>query len=69
MTVAWINRGLAAAILVFLVLVPPLHVLSEFNLSQVGTRSLWLGIAAASVVFLAAVERTASSRRLASAGE
>ena len=54
MTVAWINRGLAAAILVFLVLVPPLHVLSKFNLSQVGTRSLWLGIAAASVVFLAA---------------
>jgi branched-chain amino acid transport system permease protein len=51
---AWINRGLGAAILLFLVLVPPLHVVSQFNLSQVGTRSLWLGIAAASVIFLAA---------------
>ena len=54
MKVAWINRGVAAAVLVFLFLIPPLHVLSGFNLSQVGTRSLWLGIAAASVVFLAA---------------
>ena len=51
---AWINRALAAGILAFLVLVPPLHVVSAFNLSQIGTRSLWLGIAAASVVFLAA---------------
>jgi branched-chain amino acid transport system permease protein len=51
--VAWINRGLAAAILVVLFVLPPLHVVSAFNLSQIGTRSLWLGIAAASVVFLA----------------
>jgi branched-chain amino acid transport system permease protein len=51
--VRWLNRGLVAAILVFLVLLPPLHLVSDFNLSQVGTRSLWLGIAAASVVFLA----------------
>jgi branched-chain amino acid transport system permease protein len=51
---AWINRILAVGVLAFLVLVPPLHVVSAFNLSQIGTRSLWLGIAAASVVFLAA---------------
>jgi branched-chain amino acid transport system permease protein len=51
--VAWINRGLAAAIVVFLFVLPPLHLVSGFNLSQIGTRSLWLGIAAASVVFLA----------------
>ena len=51
--VRWLNRGLAAAILLVLVLLPPLHLVSDFNLSQVGTRSLWLGIAAASVVFLA----------------
>ncbi len=49
----WINRLVATAILVFLVVAPPLHVVSNFNLSQVGVRSLWLGIAAASVVFLA----------------
>jgi len=49
----WINRAVAAGILVFLVLAPPLHIVSDFNLSQVGIRSLWLGIAAASVVFLA----------------
>ena len=49
-----INRAIAAAILVFLVVAPPLHVVSAFNLSQIGTRSLWLGIAAASIVFLAA---------------
>jgi branched-chain amino acid transport system permease protein len=51
---AWFNRLLAAAIIVFLVLLPPLHLISAFNLSQVGTRALWLGIAASSVVFLAA---------------
>ena len=51
---AWINRALAVAILGLLVLLPPLHLVSAFNLSQVGTRSLWLGIAASSVVFLAA---------------
>ena len=33
---AWLNRALAAGILVFLVLVPPLHVVSAFNLSQIG---------------------------------
>jgi branched-chain amino acid transport system permease protein len=49
---AWINRAVAVAILVFLVLVPPLHVLSSFNLSTIGVRSLWMGIAAASIVFL-----------------
>lgn len=49
----WINRAVAAVIVVFLVLVPPLHVVSAFNLSQLGVRSLWLGIAAASIVFLA----------------
>jgi branched-chain amino acid transport system permease protein len=52
--VAWINRGLGVAVLLFLFVAPPLHVFSQFNLSQIGTRSLWLGIAAASVVFLAA---------------
>ena len=51
---SWINRILAVGVLVFLVVLPPLHVVSAFNLSQIGTRSLWLGIAAASVVFLAA---------------
>ena len=50
---AWINRPVAAGILVFLVVAPPLDAVSEFNLSQVGIRSLWVGIAAASVVFLA----------------
>jgi branched-chain amino acid transport system permease protein len=50
----WINWTVAAAILVFLVLAPPLGLVSEFNLSQVGIRALWIGIAAASVVFLAA---------------
>jgi branched-chain amino acid transport system permease protein len=50
----WINRAIAVAIVVFLVVAPPLHVVSAFNLSQIGTRSLWLGIAAASIVFLAA---------------
>jgi branched-chain amino acid transport system permease protein len=50
----WINRVLAGGILAFLILMPPLHVVSAFNLSQIGTRSLWLGIAAASLVFLAA---------------
>jgi branched-chain amino acid transport system permease protein len=49
----WLNRVLAAGILVFLVVAPPLNVVSDFNLSQVGIRTLWLGIAAASVVFLA----------------
>jgi branched-chain amino acid transport system permease protein len=49
----WINRAVAAGILVFLVLAPPLDVVSDFNLSQVGIRSLWTGIAAASVIFLA----------------
>jgi branched-chain amino acid transport system permease protein len=49
----WINWPVAAGIVVFLVLAPPLHVVSEFNLSQVGIRALWLGVAAASVVFLA----------------
>lgn len=49
----WINRTVTAGILVFLVLVPPLNVVSDFNLSQVGVRALWLGIAAASIVFLA----------------
>jgi branched-chain amino acid transport system permease protein len=49
----WINRSVACGILVFLVLAPPLDVVSEFNLSQVGIRALWLGMAAASVVFLA----------------
>ncbi len=51
--VKWINWSVAGGILVFLVVAPPLHVVSDFNLSQVGVRSLWLGIAAASVVFLA----------------
>jgi branched-chain amino acid transport system permease protein len=49
----WVNRAVAGAILVFLVLVPPLHVVSGFNLSTIGVRSLWMGIAAASIVFLA----------------
>jgi branched-chain amino acid transport system permease protein len=49
----WINRTIALGILVFLVLAPPLDAVSEFNLSQVGIRALWMGIAAASVVFLA----------------
>jgi branched-chain amino acid transport system permease protein len=49
----WINRTVAAGILVFLVLAPPLDIVSDFNLSQVGIRALWLGMAAASVVFLA----------------
>ena len=49
----WINRTIAVGILVFLVLAPPLDAVSDFNLSQVGTRALWTGIAAASVVFLA----------------
>jgi branched-chain amino acid transport system permease protein len=49
----WINWPIAAGILLFLVLAPPLDVVSDFNLSQVGIRALWLGIAAASVVFLA----------------
>jgi len=47
----WINRAVAVGVLLFLVLAP--HVVSDFNLSQVGIRSLWLGIAAASLVFLA----------------
>jgi branched-chain amino acid transport system permease protein len=49
----WINWSVTAGILVFLVLAPPLDVVSDFNLSQVGIRALWLGMAAASVVFLA----------------
>lgn len=49
----WINRAVAAGILVFLVLASPLGIVSDFNLSQVGIRALWLGMAAASVVFLA----------------
>jgi branched-chain amino acid transport system permease protein len=49
----WINGAVTAGILAFLVLAPPLHVVSDFNLSQVGIRALWLGMAAASVVFLA----------------
>jgi branched-chain amino acid transport system permease protein len=49
----WINRAIAAGILVFLVVAPPLDLVSEFNLSQVGIRSLWTGVAAASVAFLA----------------
>jgi branched-chain amino acid transport system permease protein len=49
----WLNRVLAAGIIVFLVVAPPLNIVSDFNLSQVGIRTLWLGIAAASVVFLA----------------
>lgn len=51
---ALVNRSVAIAIVGFLVVLPPLHLVSAFNLSQVGTRSLWLGIAAASLVFLAA---------------
>ena len=50
---AWINRAIAVAILIFLVVAPPLDVVSDFNLSQVGVRALWTGIAASSVVFLA----------------
>ncbi|HZT45287.1 MAG TPA: branched-chain amino acid ABC transporter permease [Gaiellaceae bacterium] len=49
----WLNRAMAVGILVFLVLAPPLDVVSDFNLSQVGIRALWTGIAAASLVFLA----------------
>lgn len=49
----WINRTVALGIVVFLVLAPTLNAVSDFNLSQVGTRALWTGIAAASVVFLA----------------
>lgn len=48
-----INWAVAAAILVFLVLVPPLDIVSDFNLSTIGVRSLWLGIAAVSITFLA----------------
>jgi branched-chain amino acid transport system permease protein len=48
-----INRLVAFGILVFLVVAPPLHVVSDHNLSAVGVHSLWLGIAAASVAFLA----------------
>lgn len=49
----WINRAVGTGILLFLVVAPPLNVVSDFNLSQVGIRSLWTGVAAASVVFLA----------------
>jgi branched-chain amino acid transport system permease protein len=49
----WVNWATTAGILIFLVLAPPLDVVSDFNLSQVGIRALWLGMAAASVVFLA----------------
>jgi branched-chain amino acid transport system permease protein len=48
-----VNRTVTAGILLFLVLAPPLDVVSDFNLSQVGIRALWVGMAAASVVFLA----------------
>jgi branched-chain amino acid transport system permease protein len=47
------NWAVAAGIVIFLVVAPPLHVVSDFNLSQIGVRALWTGIAAASVVFLA----------------
>jgi branched-chain amino acid transport system permease protein len=49
----WINRSVAVGIVVFLVVAPPLGAVDDFNVSQVGTRSLWVGIAAASVAFLA----------------
>jgi branched-chain amino acid transport system permease protein len=49
----WINRLVALGILVFLVAAPPLDLVSDHNLSVIGVRSLWLGIAAASVAFLA----------------
>ena len=49
----WINWSAAGAIVLFLVLAPPLNIVSGFNLSTIGVRSLWLGIAAASVTFLA----------------
>jgi branched-chain amino acid transport system permease protein len=49
----WINGCVGIGIMVFCVLAPPLHLVSDFNLSQVGVRALWLGMAAASVVFLA----------------
>ena len=48
-----LNWTVTAGIVVFLVVAPPLHAVSDFNLSQVGIRALWLGMAAASVVFLA----------------
>jgi branched-chain amino acid transport system permease protein len=49
----WINRLVALGIVAFLVAAPPLHLVSDHNLSVIGVRSLWLGIAAASVAFLA----------------
>src|SRR5262249_39125405 len=52
--VKWINRAVGAGIVVFLVVAPPLHVVSNFNLSSIGVQSLWLGIAAVSLIFLAA---------------
>jgi branched-chain amino acid transport system permease protein len=48
-----INWTVGAAVILFLVLVPPLGIVSDFNLSTLGVRSLWLGIAAVSVTFLA----------------
>jgi branched-chain amino acid transport system permease protein len=48
-----LNWAVTAGILVFLVVAPPLHLVSDFNLSQIGVRALWTGIAAASVTFLA----------------
>lgn len=48
-----INRLVAAGILAFLFLIPPLGVFSDFDVSQIGVHTLWLGIAGASVSFLA----------------
>jgi branched-chain amino acid transport system permease protein len=50
---ATVSRAAAVAVVAFLFALPSLGIVSEFNLSQVGIRSLWLGIAASSVVFLA----------------
>jgi branched-chain amino acid transport system permease protein len=47
------TRAAAVATVAFLIALPSLGVVSDFNLSQVGIRSLWLGIAASSVIFLA----------------
>lgn len=49
----WINRAVGAAVVIFLVVLPPAGLFSKVNLDYLGVRPLLLGIAASSLVFLA----------------